>query len=178
MIAYFYFDFNTGQKQNVSNCLSSIVGQICHQTGVILEALQKLHKKCSDGSQAPALCDLTEVMRSYATGDDLQDIYIVLDALDECPKGDLRDELLKLIADICSWSPSNIHLIVTSRQEPDIQEALSPLLTGSAISIHGAQVSGDIEAYVDHQITISLRRLSTDLKEEVKDTLLRGANGM
>ncbi|MCJ1385865.1 hypothetical protein MMC17_008989 [Xylographa soralifera] len=178
VIAYFYFDFNTDVKQNVSNCLSSLVGQICHQSGLILEALLKLYKKCSDGSQTPALSDLTEVMRIYATGNDLQDIYIVLDALDECPKGDLRDELLSLIKDICSWSPSNIHLVVTGRQESDIQKALSPLLSGPAISIQGAQVRRDIEAYVDHQITIYLGRLSTDLKKEVKDTLLQGANGM
>ena len=102
MIAYFYFDFNNDVKQNVTNCLSSLLGQICHQSGLVLEALHKLHKKCSDGCQTPALHDLTEVIRIYATGNDLQNIYIVLDALDECPKGDLRDELLSLIKDISS----------------------------------------------------------------------------
>ncbi|MCJ1437731.1 hypothetical protein MMC27_007118 [Xylographa pallens] len=178
VIAYFYFDFNTGEKQNVSNCLSSLVGQICHQSGLVLEVLEELYEKCSNGNQKVAPCDLIKVMRIYATGGDPQDIYIVLDALDECPEGDLRDEVLKLITDLCSWSASKIHLIVTSRQESDIQEALIPLLTWPAIPIQGARVRGDIEAYVDHQITTYLRRLSTDLKEEIKDTLLQGANGM
>ena len=178
MIAYFYFDFNSGEKQNVSNCLSSLVVQICHQSGLVPKVLEELYEKCSNGNQQPAPCDLIKVIRTYATGGDSQDIYVVLDALDECPKGDLRDEVLNLITDLCSWSPSNIHMIVTSRQESDIQEALIPLLSWPAIPVQGARVRGDIEAYVDHQIATCLRRLSTDLKEEVKDTLLRGASGM
>ncbi|MCJ1391258.1 hypothetical protein MMC18_004121 [Xylographa bjoerkii] len=178
VVVYFYFDFNTGEKQNVSNCLSSLVGQICHHSGLVPKELQELHNKCNIGNQRPALFDLAEIMKIYTTCSDLQDIYVVLDALDECPKGDLRDELLNLITDICSWSPSNIHLIVTSRQEPDIQEALSPSVIGAAISIQGSQVEADIEAYVDYQIAICLRRLSADLKEEIKDALLQHANGM
>ena len=160
------------------NCLSSLVGQICHQSGVILQELQELQKNSSNGSRRPALHDLTNILRFYAISSDIQDIYMILDALDECPKGDHRDELLTLIAEICSWSPSNIHLIVTSRQEADIQETLIPLLMGPAMPIQGSQVKADIETYVDHQIASCLKRLSIDLKEEIKDALVRGANGM
>jgi len=77
---------------------------------------------------------------------------MVIDALDKCLRDGDREEVLGLIAEIKTWSPSNLHLLVTSRQETDINEKLVTLLTAPAISIQGPQVASDIELYVNDQI--------------------------
>jgi hypothetical protein len=44
----------------------------------------------------------------------LTDVYVVLDALDECVE---RHEVLRDIRDIVGWRTGKLHLLVTSRRE-------------------------------------------------------------
>jgi hypothetical protein len=62
-----------------------------------------------------------------------EDVFIVIDDLDECPRNGERVEILPLISEMRSRSP-NLHLLVTSRPEPDIVDFLTPLLMCSGIS--------------------------------------------
>jgi hypothetical protein len=117
--------------------------------------LKTLYKRCIEGKHQADLQDLTAILRLFAVADELDDLFIVVDALDECPKDDgkeLRNELLDLITEIKSWSSSNIHLLVTSRLEYDIKEKLAPLLTAPAISIQGSEVEGDIKKHIKDQL--------------------------
>jgi hypothetical protein len=88
--------------------------------------------------------------------------------------------VLDLIKETRSWSSAKLHLLLTSRNEPNIRQALLPLLTQPPISIQGSQVAADIELFVDNQLenTRKLKRLPQDLKLEIKDALVNGANGM
>jgi hypothetical protein len=110
----------------------------------------------------------------------LEDVFILVDALDECPRNTGREELLDLIRDIKSWSLSNLHLLVTSRREPDIKEAIMPLLTSLEISIQGPGVESDIKLHITSQLATDpkLKKWSSDFKIEIENTLLAGANGM
>ena len=60
-------------------------------------------------------------------------IYLVLDALDECPNdsGTLsaREEILALVKDLVELRLPNLRLCITSCPEPDICTALRPLAT-------------------------------------------------
>ena len=110
----------------------------------------------------------------------LEDVFIVVDALDECPKSSGREELLDLIRDIKSWSLPSLHLLATSRLEPDIKEALNHLLTSPEIPIQGPGVESDIKLHIHRQLAtdVKLKKWSSDLKMEIEDTLVAGANGM
>src|ERR1700761_6927082 len=44
--------------------------------------------------------------------------YITLDALDECTD---RDRLLSLLKDLTTWPGTNIHILVTSRDESTLR---------------------------------------------------------
>ena len=111
---------------------------------------------------------------------DLEDVFIVIDALDECPKGYERGELLQLIRDIKSWSLPNLHLLSTSRQEPDIEDELTPLLTSAAIPIQGSEVESDIKLYIASELATDskLRKWPSNIRVEIANTLAAGANGM
>ena len=87
------------------------------------------------------------------------------------PKEWEERELVELIIEMKSWSPSNLHLLVTSRPEPDIEEMLMPLLTVQAISIQGSQVESDIKVHVASQLATDpkLKGWSSDLKAHIEN---------
>jgi hypothetical protein len=112
---------------------------------------------------------------------ELQSIFIVIDALDECSRLDNeRQEVLDLINEMGRWSHKSLHLLVTSRKEADIEETLRHLLTHPPISIQGSQVAADIELFIDNRLETGskFKRLPPDLKLEIRAALVKGANGM
>ena len=107
------------------------------------------------------------------------DTYIVLDALDECVE---QDELLRDLEKFCSWEGVDLHVLVTSRREPDIEEALTLLCDSrNRISIHEL-VDVDIRTYIQDRLQfdpkLKKRQKDPKLQLEIKDTLMTKANGM
>ena len=67
-----------------------------------------------------------------------QPIYIVIDALDECPNFSgiptPREVVLNLLVSLVRLGQPNLHICVTSRPEADIKDVLGPL--ACTISLH------------------------------------------
>lgn len=110
----------------------------------------------------------------------LENIYIILDALDEC---DDRHELLTNLEQIVSWEDVNLHVLVTSRREIDIDEALTPLSNSrNRISIQSTLVNDDIRIYVQDRLQVDrkLKRWQKDLnmQREIENTLMSKVDGM
>jgi hypothetical protein len=79
--------------------------------------------------------------------------FIILDALDECPRtGRSREQLCEILAEISKWSIPHSHVLVTSRKEPDIEDALSEIENLVKLPIQNAEVDVDIRVYVRSQI--------------------------
>jgi hypothetical protein len=78
-------------------------------------------------------------------------IYLILDALDECPNNSgmptAREEVLDLVNDLVSLGLPKLHVCVTSRPEIDIQTVLEPL-TSLRVSLHNQ--TGQKEDIVDY----------------------------
>lgn len=181
-VAYFYFDFNDIEKQNVDNCLSSIIAQLCGDVTKLPEELTALYERCS-GSAKVAKSDLREIFYLFAIHNELKKVFIVFDALDECldnEKRKSRTELLELIMEITNLSQSNMHLLVTSRPEYDIKERLTSLVTHSAISIQGSELKSDISLHINSELSTDpkLRKWPDEMKKEIKQALLIKADGM
>jgi ankyrin repeat domain-containing protein 50 len=64
-----------------------------------------------------------EYLRQAATRS--RHIYILLDALDECPADNTRDDVLSAIQTIRQWSLPGLHLLITSRDVVDIRQTLN-----------------------------------------------------
>jgi hypothetical protein len=177
-LVYYYFDFNDIEKQSPSNLVSSLVAQLCSKAVNIPAQLKELYQRCNNGQQKASLYELKFMLADIAN--ELDDVFIVIDALDECPITGERKELMEIITEIKAWPLSNIHLLTTSRQELDIEETLKPLLCGLSIPIQGLQVSLDIKSHIIHQLDVDskLSQWSDDVKREIQDTLMAGANGM
>jgi hypothetical protein len=111
-------------------------------------------------------------------------IYIIVDALDECPNisGRLsaRGEVLDLIEKLVDLKLPNLHLCVASRPEMDIRVILEPL-TSLKVSLHDEiGQKEDIIKFIKFVVLSdrNMRRWKEEDKQLVIDTLSDGADGM
>ena len=110
----------------------------------------------------------------------LGDIYVVIDALDECTE---REQLLTDLEEMASWEDVSLHMLATSRRERDIEESLDLLSDErNRISIQSALVNADIRTYT-HDRLQNDRKLRRWLKHpkvqlEIENTLVEKGAGM
>jgi ankyrin repeat domain-containing protein 50 len=81
-----------------------------------------------------------------------QDVCVITDALDESPRGDQRDAVLDTLSEmrgwkIRGWKIRGLHLLVTSRDEPDIRAQVTPQMNEEVCMDNGV-VDQDIKNYV------------------------------
>jgi len=73
------------------------------------------------------------------TSGKLGSTYLIVDALDECPRTfgtpSAREKVLDLVTNLVNLNLPNLHLCVTSRHETDIRAVLKPLASYS-VSLH------------------------------------------
>ena len=136
-----------------------------------------------DKNRRPGLEKLEETLE--ASTRDFKNVYLIVDALDECPVANgERGKLLERLGNIHKWSLTNLHVLYTSRPEPDIEAELAPLFPGPATSIIDLEkrredISADISTYIDQKIRSSdFRSWPPNIKKDVKTALAAKADGM
>jgi ankyrin repeat domain-containing protein 50 len=162
----------------VAACLSSLVAQLCTRLTTLRPHISQFYERCNHGKLRPGLDELTGILCEVIQS--LGHVFIVIDALDECPKGEERESLLAVLSNIKSRTMYNLHTLVTSRREPDVEENLTPLITSQPISLQGVEVDGDIQAHISSVLATDpkLKKWPDDIKHEIEVTLTKGANGM
>jgi hypothetical protein len=171
-LAYFYFDTNNLTKQTVRGLIHSLVYSLFIQS-VYKTALTDFCTACRNGHSEPNIHDLEKVLKELISG--FRNVYIVIDALDECKELNL---LLKFLIKLHVWQIPQCHILVTSRKEQDIVEALSSV--ASVIDLSKMPVNSDIMAYVDYVLEKEpeLQKWQEAGKRMIKETLGKKANGM
>ncbi|KAF4630221.1 hypothetical protein G7Y89_g7914 [Cudoniella acicularis] len=186
VVAFFYFSFTDGKKQDTVEMLSSIVKQLCCRrpdTPTCVEALRQYKEK----GQRSDLKTLASTLLAALHG--FTHVHLVLDALDECPyESGARETLLCAIHLILEKKPDNLHLFLTSRREVDIEAGLKPLisippLNTFTVDINLSTVQDaldlDIGLHIDQKLNAEpFRSWPNDVKEEAKTALIRNADGM
>ena len=111
-------------------------------------------------------------------------IYLVVDALDECPNSSglptSREEVLDLVKDLVGLGLPDLHICMTSRPEVDIQSILDPL-TSLGVLLHN-QI-GQKEDIVDYVSSVvhsdtKMQRWREEDRKLVIETLSERADGM
>ena len=167
-------------KQKVANFMSSVITDLCAQTDDLPDPVKQLYLKCNNGHREPPLSDLLciflAIMPRFVA------VYVVIDALDECPtKDDERQELLKTIKAIHDQSAMNLHLLVTSRRHYDIEAVIGSLIGVVAIQIESTMNDEDIKMYIHSEVQAITKKNTwwhDKLCTAVEETLSKGANGM
>ena len=83
--------------------------------------------------------------------DRFQDSYILLDALDECPRGCGREDVLRVIQAIRDWRLPGLHLLVISRDQLDIRRSLNPS-NDHDLLMKNSGIDKDIADFVSDQL--------------------------
>jgi hypothetical protein len=186
LIAYYYFDFKDVAKRDLRGLLSSLLTQLCDESDCCWDVLSQLYTDCRDGSEQPSEGALVRCLRKMFELAGQVPIYIIIDAVDECPDNtgtpSHREKVLDFLDDLVRSKHSNLHICVTSRPEHDIQTVLNPLATGSRrVSLHEEDGQReDIMSYVRsfvHKDKAMCRWREED-KELVISTLSERADGM
>ena len=124
LTAYYYFDFRNKAKQDLRGLLSSLVVQLCAKSDPCYQILHCLYSTHDNGSHLPDDDVLVQCLKDMLTLPDQPAIYLIVDALDECPRisgvVSPRDQVLDFIEDLVNLHLPNLRICTTSRREADI----------------------------------------------------------
>jgi hypothetical protein len=85
IMAYFYFDFKDLKKQTCRDLLLSLVSQLSTRSSPFCEILHRVYQVHDEGTRQPSDDTLKECLKQMLRLPGRGPIFIVLDALDECP---------------------------------------------------------------------------------------------
>ncbi|KAF2675916.1 ankyrin [Lentithecium fluviatile CBS 122367] len=173
LLIYFFFDFATRDKGAVSRFLRSLLCQIVVQRRCIPEAVQTLFEQHHNGFQQPSVNALIEALNG--TLEDVDQTYLVIDALDECSE---RSDLLDIVEKVAGWR-LNLNVLATSRCESEIEETFMRT-DCEHLRLEGAQVNEDIRQYVHQRMARErwLKKWPEDIQAEITSVITNKAGDM
>ncbi|KAK5690627.1 hypothetical protein LTR97_012183 [Elasticomyces elasticus] len=177
-LAYFYFTFSNQCKQSWDALLRALVLQLS-QGGPAVNALSTAFELSSSNQPTTTLLEtaLKQILTELCA--DMRHVYIVIDALDECPDHpDARVAVYEALADLTN-SFAQLHVLFTSRWYPDIEHFVQNW-RATASKISPAHVDTDIDSYVAHELEtgIAFRGLEQRSKNLIATRLSENTAGM
>jgi hypothetical protein len=177
--APFYFTFSNPGKQTLEALLRSMVAQLGSQEPglkIMRERFEQRHKLQGGLSVQILQSMFLAVLAAYDT------VFVVLDALDECPEDyDASLERSKLFdgLEYLSKAAANLRILMTSRDVPDIRDCIARL-PAERLPIVTSAVNVDIHKYVTQQLSKSpfSTKLDAQLKNYIQDRITSKADGM
>ncbi|KAL8867466.1 MAG: hypothetical protein Q9174_005648, partial [Haloplaca sp. 1 TL-2023] len=136
-IAHVYFDYRDQDQQTVEYVTASLLKQVANAQAKMPLALTDLHRRLTAQDRLPQHGQLVKTL--LASCRDLDRVFFVIDALDEC-RTDIRRDLLNLIADLSKCGS----IIVTSR--PFVNEIAKAFSSWPCIEVKAH--NSDLERYI------------------------------
>jgi hypothetical protein len=186
IMAYFYFDFKDLKKQTCHDLLLSLVSQLSTRSSPCCGILHRVYEAHDKGTRQPSDDTLKECLKQMLKLPGQGPIFIVLDALDECPDNSglppPRSEVLQLVKELVDLHLRGLFICTTSRPEIDIRAVLEPLSFRS-VSLHDesgqkTDIAEYVRSVVNSSPSTAMRRWRTDDKNLVIETLTERADGM
>ena len=185
-MAYFYFDFRDVDKQSRRDLLPSLLIQLAARSDPYCDILARLYKEHDGGMHQPSDDALMHCLKDMLSLRDQIPVYLILDALDECPNTfgvpSPREEVLDLVNELVGLRLPSFYICATSRPEVDIQDTLTRVASYS-VSLHEEDgQKRDIAEYVKSVVysdsVRAMRRWRDEDKTLVIRTLSEKADGM
>lgn len=162
--------------------LASLVKQICSQ---LHGELLFIEQYCGYKKRGERLDTQTLEEMLLASTTSFSNVYIVIDALDECPLlNGQRELLLKSLGRILLNAPTNLHMFVTSRKEQDIDKKLCAFPSASSmieidLLAHQETLNRDICNYIELKLaSVDFDSWPESVKEEVNQSLMEKSDSM
>jgi len=183
-LVIFYYDFREDRKKHVTGLLSSVLFQLCDQSDSYYDILSTFYSTHRNGAQTPGDDKLVQCLMDLLKLPGLRPVYLVIDALDECPStsslSSPREKLLSFLEDLVEAQLPNLRICVTSRPEVDIKAILEPLAFCS-VSLHDESgQKKDIMTYIESIVNTNknTKNWNSEQRQLVIDVLTEKADGM
>ncbi|KAH8987325.1 hypothetical protein EDB92DRAFT_1145425 [Lactarius akahatsu] len=183
-LAYYYFDFRDEEKRNLRNFVTSLLTQLSDYSESCRNIILCLYFAHGKGTRQPDIDALIDCLKEIFKVVAPQPVYVIVDALDECPgmsgMPTPRETVLDLVEDLAHMQLPALHVCITSRPEVDIKEVLEPIAY-CAVSLHcesGQQK--DILDYVKAVVSSDrkMRKWRDEEKKLVVEELSKKVDGM
>lgn len=172
--AFFYFSFSDEHKQSDWDLLRSLVAQL----GWREPGLSMLRQAYENSRQSvPGPDELQKIL--LASIRSCSRVYLLLDALDECPEDDgTRQNVLERIERLTQQAP-NLSVFAASRELDKIRKAMEGL-GPEPLRVISPAVDADIRVWMSIQMSRDprLRELSLEMQTLIESTIASQANGM
>ena len=178
-ICFAYYNYRTPELQDPSQIVAALIKQLCRKRDTIPPWLLKFKYdslSTSTASKQESFIKLAEDL-------ELKEVFVVIDALDECPMHE-RHHIICFITGVME-ALRCAKIFVTSRRVSDIVRAFKESSTPT-IQIKAENVAADIESFVHSEVK-KLRKgyygkklqLTSDVLEaRIVQTLTEKAEGM
>jgi hypothetical protein len=183
-LAIFYYDFREDSKKHVTGLLSSVLFQLSDQSDSYYDVLSAFYSTHRNGAQSPGDDKLIECLMELLKRPGPRPVYLVIDALDECPStsspSSPRERLLSFLEDLVEAQLPNVRICVTSRPEVDIKVIIKPLAF-RIVSLHDESgQKNDIIKYIKSFVNANkkMQKWKPEHKQLVIDVLTKKADGM
>lgn len=172
VLAYWYFDFSDEKTRSVENMVKCLLRQIVPSPfPASMQELRVQFKQNREPDHTQLLVVLSNII-SVLPGD----LFIVFDALDECPQEPARKErdyLLQFMNDLIAEHPQKLHMVATSRPEPHIQERLKKYTSFDLEASLGDDARKFIQAELRDGELSKWKKADPPMLERIKDSLLK-----
>lgn len=163
----------------MNRIIAAFIKQLCQKKHDLPNNLLQIKRD----ARSQSLVGSQEYFLSLA--ESFSEVFVVIDALDECPK-QKRQDILGFIAEVVTTpAPCRIKFFSTSRREADITEAFSRNHVPT-VQILAENVAADIKTFARSKVEElqagkhgkMLYVTKDELKEKIIQTLAQKAEGM
>lgn len=177
-LAYWYFTVTDKKRTSVDGFLRALIVQLVHECP-IPSSLLDLWRAMEMGRKAPKKVDLQETIQRILVAEPSRIYFIVIDAVDESDDTE-RAELVQFVRSLALLE-ADIHIFFTSRTNTvGIEKSMKETTKLYKITMEGQDTDLDISAHVTERLENddALTKWSPDLRQLIKDTLIKDAGGM
>ena len=173
--AYFFCDNKDENRKSATSILRSFISQLLRQTGLFQHVEDDFKQKNDFLTNFEALWRIiTSILHDSRSGN----VFLLIDALDECDEGSRKDLLgaLKILFK-SSDIPTKLKIVLTCRREDDIQEKLNQCST--FLAVDQGKANADLTRFISNkskEISIE-KRWPGNLQNYVQDFLVQKAGG-
>ncbi|KZP29076.1 hypothetical protein FIBSPDRAFT_991990 [Athelia psychrophila] len=174
--AYFLFDGRSAEVALLvhEKLMRSIIMQLARRCDGIPAALVEMYDKCDRGLRQPSIKLLQDCLSRILEAFDR--VYIIIDSLDECSE---RKYVVQWIQSMVSRASGKLHMMATSRREPEITRGIGSLSNLQEVGISGQQIEADVRRFLDTRLDESdAAKWTKAQKDMTKEALIDGADGM
>jgi len=162
-VAMFYCDFRDQREQTATNIMGAILKQLVVRGEVldhVQEAFQKAKKEV--GGRGLRLPDMVQMLKQAVTK--LPQVYICIDALDECPPKHLVDLLVSL-KDILQES-LGVRIFLTGR--PQVEGEITRHFP-NCVTVPISPKTHDVKKYLERKLEMDTERgaMSDGLRADI-----------